>query len=42
MDYDPGSHHAKDAGKLLKDPEIANAKATPAAQPVTAQPSSTQ
>ena len=26
MDYDPGSHHAKDAKKALKDPEIANAK----------------
>jgi tetratricopeptide (TPR) repeat protein len=38
MDYDPGSRHAKDAGKALKDPEIANAKAAPAAQPATAQP----
>jgi len=27
MEYDPGSHHAKDAEKWLKKPEIANAKA---------------
>lgn len=27
MEYDPGSHHAKDAKKALHDPEIANAKA---------------
>jgi tetratricopeptide (TPR) repeat protein len=26
MEYDPGSHHAKEAGKALQDPEIANAK----------------
>lgn len=26
MEYDPGSHHAKDAKKALEDPEIANAK----------------
>jgi tetratricopeptide (TPR) repeat protein len=26
MEYDPGSHHAKDARKILEDPEIANAK----------------
>ncbi len=26
MEYDPGSHHAKDAKKELRDPEIANAK----------------
>jgi tetratricopeptide (TPR) repeat protein len=32
MEYDPGSRHAKDAGKALKEPEIANAKATPTAQ----------
>ncbi len=38
MEYDPGSHHAKEAGKALKDPEIANAKAAPAAPPATAQP----
>lgn len=25
MDYDPGSRHAKDAKKLLKEPELANA-----------------
>lgn len=28
MEYDPGSHHAKDAKKALRDPEIANAKAS--------------
>ena len=27
MEYDPGSRHAKDAKKALKDPELANAKA---------------
>jgi tetratricopeptide (TPR) repeat protein len=27
MEYDPDSHHAKEAKKALKDPEIANAKA---------------
>ena len=26
MEYDPGSHHAKEAKKALNDPEIANAK----------------
>ena len=26
IDYDPGSRHAKDATKALKEPEIANAK----------------
>jgi tetratricopeptide (TPR) repeat protein len=26
MEYDPGSHHAKEAKKALQDPEIANAK----------------
>lgn len=35
MEYDPGSHHAKDARKALKDPEIANAKASSPAQPAT-------
>lgn len=30
MVYDPGSHHAKEAKKALEDPEIANAKPTPA------------
>jgi tetratricopeptide (TPR) repeat protein len=29
MEYDPGSRHAKDAKKALKDPEIANAKPDP-------------
>ena len=39
VEYDPGSRHAKDAGRALKDPEIANAaKAPPAAQPANAQP----
>jgi hypothetical protein len=38
MEYDPGSHHAKEAGKALKEPEIANAKAAPAAQPATSRP----
>jgi tetratricopeptide (TPR) repeat protein len=37
IEYDPGSHHSKDARKHLEDPEIANAKpsasVTPAAQP---------
>jgi tetratricopeptide (TPR) repeat protein len=36
VDYDPDSHHGKEARKALKDPEIANAKASvqpePAAQ----------
>jgi tetratricopeptide (TPR) repeat protein len=31
-EYDPDSKHAKEAAKALKDPEIANAKATPAGQ----------
>ena len=31
-DYDPDSKHGKDARKALKEPEIANAKNTPAAQ----------
>ena len=26
MDYDPGSHHAKEARKALQDPDLANAK----------------
>ena len=29
-EYDPGSHHAKQARKALEDPQIANAKASPA------------
>lgn len=33
MEYDPGSHHAKDAKKALRDPEIANAKSEGPAQP---------
>jgi tetratricopeptide (TPR) repeat protein len=33
MEYDPGSRHAKDAEKALKEPELANAKANPPASP---------
>lgn len=34
VEYDPGSHHAKEARKALEDPEIANTKpATPTATP---------
>jgi tetratricopeptide (TPR) repeat protein len=29
IEYDPGSKHAKEAEKVLKNPEIANAKAAP-------------
>lgn len=29
MEYDPGSRHAKDAKKILRDPELANAAAPP-------------
>lgn len=32
MEYDPGSHHAKEARKALEDPEIAKAKTTAPAQ----------
>lgn len=32
VEYDPGSHHAKEAKKALEDPEIANAKPAQAAQ----------
>ena len=38
MEYDPGSHHAKEAAKALKDPEIANAKTAPAAPQTASQP----
>ncbi|HUB51813.1 MAG TPA: tetratricopeptide repeat protein [Terracidiphilus sp.] len=38
MEYDPGSRHAKDAGKALKEPEIANARAVPQTEPAQAQP----
>ena len=31
--YDPDSRHAKEARKALKEPEIANAKASPSAKP---------
>jgi tetratricopeptide (TPR) repeat protein len=39
MEYDPGSRHAKDAAKALKEPELANAKAsaTPQTAPKTQQ-----
>ena len=30
MEYDPGSKHAKEAKKLLNEPEMANAPAAPA------------
>jgi tetratricopeptide (TPR) repeat protein len=33
VDYDPDSHHGKDARKALNDPEIANAKPMANAQP---------
>lgn len=33
MEYDPDSKHAKEAAKALKEPELANAKAVPPAQP---------
>jgi tetratricopeptide (TPR) repeat protein len=33
VEYDPGSHHAKEAKKALDDPQIANAKASRAALP---------
>lgn len=37
IEYDPGSHHAKEARKALRDPEIANAKPSPAVQPTALQ-----
>ena len=33
MEYDPDSHHAKEAKKALQDPELANAKASAPAKP---------
>ena len=33
MEYDPGSRHAKESGKALQDPEIANAKPASSGQP---------
>jgi hypothetical protein len=30
MEYDPDSRHSKDAKKLLKEPEMANARAVSA------------
>lgn len=38
VDYDPDSKHGKDARKALKDPEIANAKATSPGQPAAETP----
>ena len=38
VEYDPGSRHAKDAAKLLKTPEIANAQAASTTQPAPATP----
>jgi tetratricopeptide (TPR) repeat protein len=35
MEYDPGSRHAKDAEKALKEPELANPKPAVAAQTAT-------
>ncbi|HVN92657.1 MAG TPA: tetratricopeptide repeat protein [Terracidiphilus sp.] len=37
-EYDPGSHHAKEAAKALEDPEIANAKADAAKPQAAGQP----
>ena len=37
-EYDPGSRHAKEAGKALEDPEIANAKPEASATPPKSQP----
>ena len=33
MEYDPDSRHSKDAKKILKDPEMANARAVSANSP---------
>ena len=38
MEYDPGSHHAKEARKALEDPEIANAKPEAAKPDAPGQP----
>jgi hypothetical protein len=38
VDYDPDSKHGKEARKVLKDPEIANAKNTEPGQPTTGTP----
>ena len=38
VDYDPDSHHGKEARKALKDPEIANASARPAPPAKAANP----
>jgi hypothetical protein len=38
LEYDPGSRHAKEAAKALREPAIANAKASPAAPAGTAKP----
>ena len=38
LEYDPGSRHAKDARKALRDPEIANAKPSSAAKTTGSEP----
>ena len=38
MEYDPDSKHGKEAKKILKDPEIANARAVPASASAATQP----
>ncbi len=38
LEYDPGSKHSKDARKILRQPEIANAPDAPAGAPAPAQP----
>jgi Tetratricopeptide repeat len=38
LEYDPGSKHAKDAKKALRQPEIANSKAAPAGAANAARP----
>jgi len=37
-EYDPDSKHGKEAKKILKDPEVANAKAVSANAPASQQP----
>ncbi len=38
LEYDPGSRHAKEAKKALREPDIANAKAAPVSATNAAQP----
>jgi tetratricopeptide (TPR) repeat protein len=42
VDYDPDSRHGKDARKALKEPEIANAKASAQREPVQSSPPESQ